>query len=63
MNFLVHEACSENKPDGKGLIERTNNTYVLKIKGIRVEKHLQCEELLGLAGGNTSMETRNPARA
>ncbi len=29
------------------------NTSVLKKKGIRTEKHLQCEKLLGLAGGNT----------
>ncbi len=32
---------------------------------IRIEKHLQCEELLGLAGENTKkrVETINPVRA
>ncbi len=40
-----------------------------KRKGIRIEKHLQCEKLLGLAGGNTkkhgnkkSGESRTPIR-
>ncbi len=44
--------------------KRACNSLRAKLCGIRIEKHLQCEKLLGLAGETPkSMETRNPARA
>ncbi len=44
---------SSDVEEYSGNILRSTIFRIANPKGIRIEKHLQCEKLLGLAGGNT----------